>query len=163
MKPTRLTAIRESGRNIVPHGVAMKSFASNFKARLELERRQAQARSRFRATPAIRIVEAVLMAMLAGVLFALVAEPLGFAALAVGLVFFLALMLRSDADKVHYRFGLIFGIEWFLLPVVVSISTHNTGVPLWGLDTGIWLALSIPLGVIMGFFFLSVALYFFRY
>ena len=117
---------------------------------------------RYRATLPIRVVEGVIMAMLAGVLFALIAEPLGFAALAVGLVLFLVLMLRSDAGKVHFRFGIIFGIEWFLLPVVVSISTHSSDASLWGMGTGLWLALSIPLGVVMGLFFLFVALYFFK-
>jgi hypothetical protein len=154
--------IRAFGHNHDRIGETLKSFIAGIKTRIEIERQQAQARMRYRATLPIRVVEAVLMAMLAGVLFALVAEPLGFAALTVGLAAFLALMLRSDAGKVHFRFGLVFGIEWFLLPVVVSISTHNTDASLWGMDTGLWLALSIPLGVIMGFFFLFVALYFFR-
>jgi hypothetical protein len=106
--------------------------------------------------------EAILMAQLAGLLLALVAEPAGFVAFFVGLVVFLLLMLRSKADRVHFRFGVVFGIECLLLPIVVSIAPHEMDSRIWGMDAGLWLALSISLGVVMGLSSLFIAVFLFR-
>lgn len=138
----------------------MKLFVAKARERLAYERAHAQ--ERFRPGLAIRVVEAILMAQLAGLLLALVAEPVGFVAFFIGLTVFLVLMLRSEADRVHFRFGVVFGIECLLLPIVVSVAPHETNSSIWGMDTGIWLALSIPLGVVMGLSSLFIAVFFFR-
>ena len=138
----------------------MKLVAAKIKDRLVDER--ARARDRFRPGPAIRVVEAILMALLAGVLLALIAEPVGFIAFFAGLIIFLVLMLRSEADRVHFRFGVVFGIECLLLPIMISVAPHEATSSIWGMDTGLWLVLSIPLGVVMGLSSLFIAVFFFR-
>jgi hypothetical protein len=138
----------------------VKLVAAKFRERLADER--ANARVRFRPGPAIKIVEAILMALLAGVLFALIAEPVGFVAFFISLIVFLVLMLHSEADRVHFRFGVVFGIECLLLPIMISVAPHETDSSIWGMDTGLWLVLSIPLGVVMGLSSLFIAVFFFR-
>lgn len=132
------------------------------KAKVRFYRERAQARMKYSTAPIMRVIEAILMAMLLGVVFSLAAEPVGLIVLFAGLVVFPIMMLRSDMDKVHFRFGLIFGLEWLLLPVAVSIAQYRIATIWGGIDPGTMLTVSIPLGVIMGLFFLSVALVFFR-
>ena len=116
---------------------------------------------KYSTSPVMRLVEAALMAMLLGVVFGLAAEPAGVIALVTGLITFPILMLRSDMGKVHFRFGIIFGTEWLLLPVAVSIARYRLDT-IWGkIEPDTMLTVSIPLGVVMGLFFLSVALVFF--
>ncbi len=141
-------------------GIRVQTIIARVKARLADEK--AHARERFRPSTATRIIEAFLMAQLAGVLLALVAEPLGFIAFLIGLAVFLTLMLRSQTDAVHFRFGLIFGSECLLIPIAVSMALQDMNSSIWGIDAGIWLALSIPLGVIMGLSSLFIAIFFFR-
>jgi len=131
------------------------------KARVRFLRERAQARMKYSTSPVMRVIEAILMAMLLGVVFGLAAEPAGFIALVAGLTGFTALMLRSDTDKVHFRFGIIFGTEWLMLPVAVSIARHRLDAVWGGIDPTTMLQVAIPLGVVMGLFFLSVALVFF--
>jgi len=116
---------------------------------------------KYSTAPVMRVVEAILMAMLLGVVFGLAAEPVGLIALIVGLIAFPVLMMRSDMDKVHFRFGIIFGTEWLMLPVAVSIARYRLDTIWGGMDPAAMLTVSIPLGVVMGLFFLSVALVFF--
>lgn len=124
-------------------------------------RERAQARLKYSTSPVMRVIEAVLMAMLLGVVFGLAAEPAGFVVLLAGLIAFPILMLRSDSDKVHFRFGVIFGTEWFLLPPAVVIARHRLEAVWGGIDPATMLQVAIPLGAVMGLFFLSVALVFF--
>lgn len=124
-------------------------------------RERAQARLKYSTSPVMRVIEAVLMAMLLGVVFGLAAEPAGFIALIMGLIAFIVMMLRSDSDKVHFRFGIIFGTEWLMLPVAVSIAMHRLDAVWGGIDPVTMLQVAIPLGAVMGLFFLSVALIFF--
>lgn len=131
------------------------------KARERLEQHRGQAQAKYRPVTIVRVVEAILMALLLGILLALAAEPLGFIALLIGLPSFLILMLRSADENVHFRFGLIFGIEWLLLPLAVSITTHDANALVWGIKAGLLLELSIPLGIVQGLFFLFVAIVFF--
>jgi hypothetical protein len=138
----------------------VKLVVARVKARLADER--AHARERFRPGLAIRVVEAILMALLAGVLLALVAEPAGFVVFFISLVVFLVLMLRSEADRVHFRFGVVFGIECLLLPVAVSVTPHNMDTTLWGISNSLFFALSVPLGVVMGLSSLFIAVFLFR-
>lgn len=137
----------------------MRSYLD--KARVRFLRERAQARMKYSTSPVMRLVEAALMAMLLGVVFGLAAEPAGFIALVAGLVAFPIMMLRSDMDKVHFRFGIIFGMEWLLLPVAVSIARYRLDAIWGGIEPDTMLTVSIPLGVVMGLFFLSVALVFF--
>jgi hypothetical protein len=131
------------------------------KARVRFLRERARARMKYSTAPVMRVVEAALMAMLLGVVFGLAAEPVGLIVLVAGLIAFPILMLRSDMDKVHFRFGIIFGTEWLMLPVAVSIARYRLEAVWGGIDPTIMLKVSIPLGVVMGLFFLSVALVFF--
>ena len=137
----------------------MRSYLD--KARVRFLRERAQARMKYSTSPVMRAVEATLMAMLLGVVFGLAAEPVGLIALIAGLIAFPILMMRSDMDKVHFRFGIIFGIEWLMLPVAVSIAQYRLDTIWGGIDPATMLTVSIPLGVVMGLFFLSVALIFF--
>ena len=137
----------------------MRSYLD--KARVRFLRERAQARMKYSTAPVMRVVEAILMAMLLGVVFGLAAEPVGLIALVAGLIAFPILMMRSDMDKVHFRFGIIFGTEWLLLPVAVSIARYRLDTIWGGMDPAAMLTVSIPLGVVMGLFFLSVALVFF--
>jgi len=132
------------------------------KAKERLADERAHAQERFRPGPAIRVVEAILMALLAGVLLALVAEPAGFVSFFISLVVFLVLMLRSEAGRVHFRFGVVFGIECFLLPIAVSVTPHNMDTTLWGISNSLFFTLSVPLGVVMGLSSLFIAVFFFR-
>jgi hypothetical protein len=131
------------------------------KARVRFLRERARARMKYSTAPVMRVVEAALMAMLLGVVFGLAAEPVGLIVLVAGLIAFPVLMMRSDMDKVHFRFGIIFGTEWLMLPVAVSIARYRLDAIWGGIDPAAMLQVSIPLGVVMGLFFLSVALVFF--
>lgn len=141
-------------------GIRVQTIIARVKARLADEK--AHARERFSPGTAIRVIQAVLMAQLAGLLLALAAEPVGLVAFLIGLALFLPLMLRSQADAVHFRFGMIFGSECLLIPIAVSMALQDMNSSIWGIDAGIWLALSIPLGVIMGLSSLFIAIFFFR-
>ena len=106
---------------------------------------------------------AFLLALLLGVLVAIWLEEEK-AALSFGLVFvvgllaFCILLLRSRGDRVFFRFSLIFGIEWLLLPLAAYISavqTDTLGEALGGL---IIMAILGPAGIILGLLFLLLAL-----
>jgi len=110
----------------------------------------------------LRIFEAALLALLLGVVCALVAESEKAGAF-FGLFFFIGLagysflLFRSATSKVFFRFSLIFGIEWFLLPVAAGINAGQADTIGGALGAGILLAMLGPVGVLMGLLFLVLA------
>ena len=115
----------------------------------------------------VRIIWAVLLAFLLGGLFALIAEEgkagdlFAFFSL-ISLAVYSFLLLRSAASKVLFRFSLIFGIEWLLLPVAAGINANQAATLGGAIGAGMMLALSVPIGLLMRLLFLALAFYKFR-
>ena len=72
------------------------------------------------------------------------------------------LLILSAADKVRFRFSLIFGIEWLLLPVVAGISASQADTLGGVIGAVLILGLSVPIGLGMGLLFLALAFFKFR-
>ena len=115
----------------------------------------------------VRIIWAALLAFLLGGLFALIAEQgkagdlFAFFFL-ISLAVYSFLLLRSAAGKVLFRFSLIFGIEWLLLPIAAGINANQAGTFGGAIGAGLILALSVPVGLVIGLLFLALAFFKFR-
>ena len=114
-----------------------------------------------------RVIGAVLLAALLGGVFALVAErgeAGGFFAFAffISLAAYSFFLLRSAAGKVLFRFSLIFGVEWLLLPVAAGINANQAATFGAAIGSGTVLAVSVPVGLVLGLLFLALAFFRFR-
>ena len=114
-----------------------------------------------------RVIGAIILALLLGLIAALIAEAgqegdLFLFLSLVGLVVYAFLLLRSPAGKIMFRFSLIFGIEWLLLPVAAGINTGQATTFGGVIGGGMVLGLAVPIGLIMGALFLALAFFKFR-
>ena len=119
----------------------------------------------------VRIIGAVLLAFLLGIVGAIIAaqgkggDLFGFFFL-VGLVVYSILLLRV-VKRVGFWFSLFFAIEWALLPVAAAINSgQDRGVGCAGIagaiGAGILLAITVPIGAIGFLVFLALAFFKFR-
>ncbi|MEA1958556.1 MAG: hypothetical protein U9N44_02630 [Chloroflexota bacterium] len=117
----------------------------------------------------IRSIEAFLLAFLLVAIFAFFFredQAGGFSGLVflAGLVAFAVMLFRSPPHKVHFRFFLIFGIEWLLLPAIAYINAafrSNTLGEVMG--NIIFFAILASVGIIAGLIFLSLAILFYAH
>ena len=115
----------------------------------------------------IRSIEAFLLAFLLAAIFAFFfheeqAGKFGGLVFIVSLVAFAILLFRSSPRKVHFRFFLIFGIEWLLLPAIAYINAAYRSDTLGeALGNIIFFELLAGIGIIAGLVFLSLAILFY--
>ena len=114
-----------------------------------------------------RVIGAIILALLLGLIAALIAEAgkegdLFLFLSLIGLVVYAFLLLRSPTGKVMFRFSLIFGIEWLLLPVAAGINAGQASTFGGVIGGGMILGLAVPIGLIMGILFLALAFFKFK-
>jgi hypothetical protein len=114
----------------------------------------------------VRCIESFLLALLFGLLFAFFfhegqAGEFGVLAFIAGLIVFAIIVFRSSPHKVHFRFCLIFGIEWLLLPAAAYINLARSDTLGEVLGNAIFFELLAGIGIIAGLIFLSLSILFF--
>jgi hypothetical protein len=115
----------------------------------------------------IRSIESFLLALLLAFIFIFFfhedqAGGFGGLVFIAGLIVFAIMLFRSAPHKVHFRFCLIFGIEWLLLPAIAYINLQfRTDTFGEALGNVMFLGLLTGAGIIGGFIFLSLAIIFF--